>query len=83
MEWIITVVVELHSGTSLKIDDTVTYRLGGNEHTGVIQSFMPGNKADGPGVIIKTQLSDFVKKEVEHSVFAKNITHKAGIEIVW
>ena len=38
---------------------------------------------DGPGVVIKTQLSDFVKKEVEHSIFAKNITHKTGVEIVW
>ena len=44
MEWITTVVVELHSGTSLKIDDTVTYRCVGNEYTGVIQSFLPGNK---------------------------------------
>lgn len=84
MEWITTVVVELHSGTSLQIGEEITYEISGKEYKGKIAAFFPGNPQDGPGIRIDVNLKSYVQtNRFSHEIFARQVTKKADKLIKW
>ena len=69
--WQITVVVDFETGNHVKAGDKINYRVGGNEHTGEVDSFISStNKDDGP--LIKVKRDVYIGEQFD-TIFCNNI----------